>query len=70
MILYIKNMVCLRCTMAVQSVLEKLEVNYLSIELGKVKLAEELEEEKQLMLNAALKKFGLELMGDKRKILV
>ena len=37
--IYIKNMVCVRCKMVVQSVLEKLGIDYLTIDLGRVKLA-------------------------------
>ena len=63
-------MVCVRCKMAVQSVLEQLEIDFLSIELGKVKLAGELNSEQQKGLNAALKHYELELMDDKKNILV
>ena len=68
--IYIKNMVCVRCKMAVQSVLESLNIDYLCIELGKVSLPGDLMVEKQYVLNAALKKYELELMDDKRMILV
>lgn len=70
MILYIKNMVCVRCIMAVQTTLEKLKIDYLSIELGKVKLKTELEPVLQKELNASLKRYDLELMEDRKKILV
>lgn len=68
--IYIKNMVCMRCKMAVQSVLESLNINYLRIELGKVSLTTALSLVEQEVLNSSLKKYGLELMDDKRKILV
>jgi AraC-like DNA-binding protein len=67
---YVKNMVCVRCKMAVQSVLESLHIRYLHIELGKVSLATALTTEQQEVLNSSLKKYELELMDDKRKILV
>ena len=68
--IYIKNMVCVRCKMAVQSVLEELEIDYLTIELGKVKLTGEISSEQQINLNKALKHYELELMDNKNKILV
>ena len=70
MTIYIKNMVCVRCKMAVQSVLESLKINYLHIELGKVSLTTALTLEEQAVLNSSLKRYQLELMDDKRKILV
>jgi AraC family transcriptional regulator len=68
--IYIKNMVCVRCKMAVESVLKKLKIAYLSIELGKVQLAEEISSGLQKELNTALKHFELELMDNKKKVLV
>ena len=68
--IYIKNMVCVRCKMAVQVVLEKLEINYQEIEMGKVKLSKELYPEQQKRLKEALKYYELELMENKKNILV
>ena len=70
MTVYIKNMVCLRCKMAVQSVLEKLQIEYQSIELGKVNLRSAITTEQLELLNAALNYYELEVMDDKKKILV
>ena len=70
MTVYIKDMVCVRCKMAVQSVLEALQIGYESIELGTVKLQSSITREQQRALNEALKHYRLELMDDKRKILV
>ena len=63
-------MVCVRCKMAVQSVLESLNITYSSIELGKVNLTAVLTTEELRLLDSALKKYELELIDDKRKILV
>ena len=68
--IYIKNMVSTRCKMAVQGVLKELRIDYLYIELGEVKLAAALTPEKQKKLKAALKSYELELMDDKKKVLV
>lgn len=68
--IYIKNMVSTRCKMAVQTVLKELKIDYLHIELGEVKLAAVLTPEQQKKLKAALKPYELELMDDKKKVLV
>jgi AraC family transcriptional regulator len=68
--IYIKNMVCVRCKMAVQSVLDALDIDYKSVELGVVKLAGELSPEQQKKLNKALNHYELELMDNKKMILV
>ena len=70
MIIYIKNMVCVRCKMAVQSVLEALQIDYESIELGRVKLRDYLSSEQKKALNTSLQKYELELMEDKKQVLV
>ena len=68
--IYIKNMVCVRCKMAVQAVLEKLEIDYQAIEIGKVTLSKDLDPEQQKRLNEALKYYELELIDNKKNILV
>lgn len=68
--IYIKSMVCVRCKMAVQSVLEKLDIAYLSVELGRVKLAGNISLEQRNKIQDALKHYQLELMDDKKTILV
>lgn len=70
MYLFIKNMVCVRCKMIVQSVLENLDIPFLEIELGKVKLPVEIDADKRKQLDAALNYYKLELMSNSRKILV
>jgi AraC-like DNA-binding protein len=56
--------------MAVQSVLEALQLDYESIELGRAKLRCYLTSEQKKALNNALKKYELELIDDKKTILV
>lgn len=68
--IYIKNMVSLRCKMAVQSVLKELAMDYLSIELGEVTLAAALNPEQRKNLKVALLHYELELMDDKKRGLV
>lgn len=68
--LYIKNMVCVRCKMAVQAVLDDAGVAYLSIELGWAKLKEALAPEQKTKVQQELGRYALELMEDKTAILV
>ena len=68
--LYIKNMVCIRCKMVVKYELEKLQLHFTRIELGEVELMEEITPEQILLLDTSLKNAGLELMDDKKSILV
>lgn len=68
--LLIKNMVSLRCKIIVQSVLGDMHLHYKVVELGEVELAEELSLEQQEELKIALLHFGLELLEDKKSILI
>ncbi|MDF1560137.1 MAG: AraC family transcriptional regulator [Bacteroidales bacterium] len=56
--------------MVVKSELENLGLPYSYIELGEAEIAGEITPEQRQKLAAALKKTGLELMEDKKKILV
>ena len=68
--LLIKNMVSLRCKMIVKSELEKLGYDFIIVELGEVEIMEELSFSKQYQLKTALLNYGLELMEDKKGILI
>ena len=63
-------MVCIRCKMVVKSELEKLGLHYITVDLGEADVLEEISDEQLGKLSAALTKTGLELMDDKRSILV
>jgi len=63
-------MVCIRCKMVVKSELEKLGLHYISVDLGEAEIKEEISAEQLASLSIALKKTGLELIQDKRNILV
>jgi len=63
-------MVSLRCKMVVKAELEKMKLKHTIVELGEVEIMEDLSPEKYDGLKAALLKSGLELMDDKRAILV
>jgi YesN/AraC family two-component response regulator len=68
--LFIKNMVCIRCQMIVKAELEKLGVQYTSVELGEANISGSVSTKQLNQLNVALKKTGLELMDDNKTIIV
>lgn len=68
--LYIKFMVSLRCKMLVKHELKNLGIHYSSVDLGLVEIIGEITEDKRNKLKAALLKSGLELMDDKKSILI
>ena len=63
--LYIKNMVCGRCEMAVKTELEKMQIPILSMQLGEVENAINLKESEKQPLAENLKVLGFELLDDK-----
>ena len=68
--LYIKFMVSLRCKMLVKQELKKLGLHYSSVDLGFVEIIGEISEDKRKKLKAALLESGLELMDDKKSMLI
>lgn len=68
--LLIQNMVSLRCKLFVKMELEKLDIAYHSIELGEVILQHAITSSQKDKLTKALHKSGLEIMDDKKTILV
>jgi len=68
--LYIKNMVCLRCKMAVKDILQKLGLRYTSIELGTVDGLPEITSYQREQLKENLRQSGLELQEDRKDILI
>jgi len=68
--LFLKYMVSIRCKMLVKAELEKLGIRYKTVELGEAELEENISEEQRNLLNSALKKSGIELMEDKKSILI
>ncbi len=70
MILYIKYMVSLRCKMVVKEELKNLGLHYVVVDLGMIEILEDLSlsQFNELKLNLATS--GLELLDDKRAILI
>ena len=63
-------MVSNRCKFAVKEALTKLGLHFIIVDLGEVEIMEELEEEQMEQLKIALLGIGLELIDDKRAILI
>lgn len=68
--LYIKYMVSLRCKMLVKEELEKQGLRYSDIDLGMVELTEVYSESQLLELKTTLLQSGLEVLDDKKAILI
>ena len=68
--LFIKYMVSLRCKMMVKEELNKLGLNYVIVELGMVEILEDISQEQRSQLSTSLLKSGLELLEDKKSILI
>lgn len=68
--LYIKNMVCTRCIMIVRLELEKLDVHFKEVVLGKVVIGEMLSATQIEQIKQALSASGLELIENKKCILI
>ena len=63
-------MVSLRCKMTVKQELKKMGLHYVIVDLGTIEILEELSEERRIQLKKNLSLFGLELLDDKKAILI
>ncbi len=68
--IYIKYMVSLRCKIVVKDELKKLGLHYSLLELGVVDILEDITELQREQLRKNLLKSGLELLEDKKNILI
>ena len=68
--LYIKYMVSLRCKMMVREELKKLGLNYVMVDLGMVEILEDITQEQREQLSRNLLQSGLELLENKKSILI
>ena len=68
--LYIKYMVSLRCKLVVKEALESLGLHFVILELGIVEIMQDLTEAQHIQLHDILLKSGLELMDDKKSVLI
>lgn len=63
-------MVSLRCKIMVMEELKKLRLNHLTVDLGVVEIKEDITQKQRDQLRENLAKSGLELLDDKRSILI
>jgi AraC-like DNA-binding protein len=63
-------MVSIRCKMIVKAELENLNLRFGAVELGEVEIKENITQEQREQLRSALLKSGLELMDDKKAMLI
>lgn len=63
-------MVSLRCKMVVKEELKKLGLHFIVVDLGEVEILQDLNDSQRDALKIALNNSGLELMDDKRSILI
>ena len=63
-------MVSARCKMAVKEELKKLGIHFIVVDLGEVEIMESISLERRELLKIGLMEAGLELMDDKRAVLI
>ena len=63
-------MVCIRCKMVVKDELSNLGLHYTTVELGEADIIENISAEMREKIRTALHKSGLELMDDKKSVLI
>ncbi|WP_228414537.1 helix-turn-helix domain-containing protein [Chryseobacterium sp. SNU WT5] len=70
MFIYVKYMVSLRCKMVVKQELQKLGLHYLNVDLGTIEILENITESQKEKLDANLRSYGLEILDNKRNIII
>ena len=68
--LHIKNMVCNRCVMVVESLLQQMGLTPVSVELGEARVEEDLDDALMGEVRQRLEAMGFEVLDDKRDCLV
>jgi AraC-like DNA-binding protein len=63
-------MVCIRCQMVVKAELEKLGLQYIDVKIGEANIIDIISSDQLEKLDMALRKSGLQLMDNKKSILV
>lgn len=64
-ILFVKNMVCHRCTLAVEELLKELAIPYQQVITGEIHLSENISSGQMELLRTDLAKIGLELIDNR-----
>ena len=68
--LFIKYMVSKRCKMVVKEILKELNLHFILVDLGEVEIMEDISFEQREFLKKELLESGLELMDDKKAMLI
>jgi AraC-like DNA-binding protein len=68
--LFIKYMVSNRCKLAVKEELKKLGLHFMVVDLGEVEIMETISMEQRIALKEGLMQSGLDLMDDKKAVLI
>ena len=68
--LFVKYMISNRCKLAVKEELKKLGLHFVVVDLGEVEIMEDMTPEQHRQLQLGLISAGLELMDDKRAVLI
>ncbi|WP_080904104.1 AraC family transcriptional regulator [Parabacteroides sp. Marseille-P3160] len=68
--IYIRHMVSQRCKIIVMQELKKIGLNYVNVDLGVVNLPKDITREQKNQFNLALQGTGLELIEDKKDVVV
>lgn len=63
-------MVCVRCKMVVKEELLKMGLQYVIVNLGEVEISQDLSAEEHVQFKGALLRSGLELLDDKKSVLI
>jgi AraC-like DNA-binding protein len=67
---YIKNMVCSRCKTIVKTELDKIGIQYVTVDLGEVTTMKKMTSLQRTRLYNSLQQFGLELIDDRKNDLI
>ena len=68
--IFIKYMVSLRCKIIVKEELKKLGLHFMVVDLGEVDVMEDITSEERELLRDGLRNYGLELIDDKKAVLI
>lgn len=68
--IFIKNMVSNRCKIIVKEILRELDLHFIVVDFGEVEIMENISIEQRELLNYKLLECGLEIMDDKKSILI
>jgi len=68
--LFIKNMVCHRCVLAVEDILRKEKIPFQKVTYGEIHVANELTQDQKLRLEKSLESIGFELIENRNAALI